>query len=76
MIPHEKEEKNTIEETTRIGAKSPHQMGHVVSGQEEGEKQVAFPVEEWMGSVHTNATREGPNGRGSKDLTPNPSSCH
>jgi hypothetical protein len=46
LIPHEKEEKNTIEETTRIGAKSPHQMGHVVSGQEEGEKQVAFPVEE------------------------------
>jgi hypothetical protein len=46
LIPHEKEEKNTIEETTKIGAKSPHQMGHVVSSQEEGEKQVALLVEE------------------------------
>lgn len=44
LVPHEREKKDTTEETTKLGARSPHQIGHVLSGQEEGEKQVAPPT--------------------------------
>jgi hypothetical protein len=39
VIPHKGEDKDTIEGTTQISAKSPHQMSHVLGSQEEDEKQ-------------------------------------
>jgi hypothetical protein len=39
LIPQEREEKDTTKGTTRIYAKPMHQMGHMLGGQKEGEKQ-------------------------------------
>ncbi len=44
-------------------------MGPVLGDQKEGRKQGAFPVKEQKRCANINATREGPNGRRSKDLT-------
>jgi hypothetical protein len=41
----------------------------MLGGQKEGKKTSAFLVEEQKGCAYSNAVREGPNGRCSKDLT-------
>jgi hypothetical protein len=45
LVPHKREEKGTTKGITKLSAKSPHQIGHVLSSQEEGEKQAAPPIE-------------------------------
>jgi hypothetical protein len=42
----------------------------VLNDQKEGKKQTTFPTKKRKKCAHTNITREGPNGRCSKDLTP------
>jgi hypothetical protein len=61
---------DTTKGIIRINAMLPHQMGHVLSNQKEGEKQVTPPTKKQKGCVCTDAVGEGPNGRHSKDLTP------
>lgn len=51
LIPHEGEKKNTIEETIKISATPPHQMGHMLGDQGESKKQSTPPVEKQKGCV-------------------------
>jgi hypothetical protein len=68
--PPQKGKENTTKGTIKISVKLPHQMGHVLSDQKEGRKQVAPPTKKRKGCVCTNAIGEGPNRWRSKDLTP------
>ncbi len=45
-------------------------MGYAQGDQKEGEKQVAPLAEEQKGCASIDTTKEGPNGKFSKDLTP------
>jgi len=45
LIPHEAEEKNTIEGITRI-VRLPHQMNHVLGNQKEGKKKTTCLAKE------------------------------
>jgi hypothetical protein len=45
LIPHDWEEKDTIEGILRICARPPHQMGHTLNNQKESKKQ-ATPFDE------------------------------
>jgi hypothetical protein len=67
--PHEEKKKDTTKETIRINARLPRPMGHVLNDQKESEKQATPPVEEWKGCMCIIVTKEGPNGRCSKDVS-------
>jgi hypothetical protein len=70
LIFHKKEKKDIIEGIVRINAKPPHQMNHVLSDQEEGEKQVAPLAKEQKGCMCTIINMPCPNGRRLKNLKP------
>jgi hypothetical protein len=68
LIPHEKEKKDIIKGIIKIGAKTPHQMVHVLDDKEERKKTI-LPTNECKGCEHKNMAGEGPSIRCSKDLT-------
>jgi len=70
LIRHGGEEKDTTKGTIRINVKPPHQIGHGLRGQEEGETQVTPFTKKQKGCVNINTAKKGPNGKHSKDLTP------
>jgi hypothetical protein len=42
LIPHEEEKKDIVEGTTRINAKLPHQIDHMLSNSKEDETQATL----------------------------------